>query len=82
MEETEPFKTFPLIDADMFKKQLKNYYVLFSQQQTTAKQPKKKKKDVIIEEEESSGAKSKKKMLLSFQKIVNCTNLRLVFILQ
>jgi len=50
MEETESFKTFPLIDVDVFKKQLKNYYVLFSQQQTTAKQSKKKKKEALIEE--------------------------------
>ena len=51
MEETEPFRTFPLIDADMFRKQLKNYYVLFSQQQTTAKQPRNKKKSIPVDDE-------------------------------
>jgi hypothetical protein len=66
MEATEHFKTFPLIDADMFKKQLKNYYVLFSQQQTTAKQPKKKKKDVPVDEEiVVAKSKSKKSATIS-----------------
>jgi hypothetical protein len=64
MEEMESFNTFPLIDVDLFKKQLKNYYVLFSQQQSIPKQSKKKKAQ-IEEMEVASKSKPKKAIAVS-----------------
>lgn len=59
MEDNETL-TIPLLDADMFKKQLKNYYNLFHQQQTTTKESKRKKKIILEQdEEENSNIKSK-----------------------
>lgn len=43
MEENENPTTLSLLTPDMFKKQLKNYFILFAQQQTIAKQNKTKK---------------------------------------
>jgi hypothetical protein len=60
MAETAQVNTYPLLDADVFKKQLKNYYVLFSQQQSASKQPKKKKK-MILSDDDSDDIKSKPK---------------------
>ena len=60
MAETAQLNTFPLLDADVFKKQLKNYYVLFSQQQSASKQSKRQKK-MKLPDDDSSVDKSKPK---------------------
>jgi hypothetical protein len=61
MAETAQVNTYPLLEPDMFKKQLKNYYVLFSQQQSASKPPKKKKKSVLHDDDSDEDKPKTKK---------------------